>query len=92
MSLIFSCGFARVAVKESFHKAGRAQQETDPVQRWKNYCNMFDETARSMFTVTNNLQSIPQNVLPKQERLPKAFFPFELEGSTGTTKISAYDV
>ena len=28
MSLIFSCGFARVAVKESFHKAGRAQQET----------------------------------------------------------------
>ena len=48
MSLMFSCGFARVAVKESFHKAGRAQQETDPVQRWKNYCNMFDETARSI--------------------------------------------
>ena len=55
MSLIFSCGFARVAVKESFHKAGRAQQETDPVQRWKNYCNMFDETARSIFTVEKTM-------------------------------------
>lgn len=55
MSLIFSCGFARVAVKESLHKAGRAQQETDPVQRWKNYCNMFNETAQSVFIVEKTM-------------------------------------
>ena len=47
MSLIFSCGFSRVAVKESFHKPGSTIKETDPVQRWRNYQEMFGESSRS---------------------------------------------
>ena len=51
MSVIFGCGFARVAVKESFHKPGTTKNEADPVQRWKNYLEMLDGAARSTFAI-----------------------------------------
>lgn len=51
MSLIFSCGFSRVVVKQSFHKPGSTTKESDPVQRWQNYIEMLDESARPVFTV-----------------------------------------
>ena len=85
MSLIFSCIFARVAVKESLHKSGRAQQETDPVQRWKNYCNMFDETARSIFTVEKTMYRKKSQIIynlfrkmssQRRNDYLKHFFPF----------------
>lgn len=51
MSFTFSCGFSRVAVKQSFHKPGSATKETDPVQRWKNYQEMLDVSAQSIVAV-----------------------------------------
>ena len=51
MSLIFSCGFSRVAVKESFHKPNSMTKESDPVQRWKNYLDLLDETAQTTLAV-----------------------------------------
>ena len=42
MSVIFNCGFARVAVKESFRKVGSASVETDPCEKWKNYLAAFE--------------------------------------------------
>lgn len=51
MSLIFNCGFSRVAVKESFHKPGRTTKEADPVQRWRNYQETLGESAQSIFAV-----------------------------------------
>ena len=61
MSVIFNCGFARVAVNESFHKAGSASIETDPSERWKNYLAVFE--------VTKSLQSS----VPLISRNPKQF-------------------
>ena len=55
MSVIFSCGFSRVAVKESFHKPGSVAKETDPVQRWKNYLELLDESARAKLAVERTL-------------------------------------
>ena len=46
MSDTFNCGFARIAVKESFHKRGSAAAETDPEERWQNYLAMFDDEGR----------------------------------------------
>ena len=37
MSVIFNCGFGRVAVKESFRKVGSASIEPDPSETWKDY-------------------------------------------------------
>ena len=37
MSSVFSCGFSRVAVKESFHKPRSVAYESNPAQRWENY-------------------------------------------------------
>lgn len=51
MSVIFNCGFARVAVKESFRKVGSASIETDPSERWKNYLAAFEGDSREVFTV-----------------------------------------
>ena len=51
MSLIFSCGFSRVAVKESFHKPASMKNETDPVQRWRNYQETFGESSQPIFAV-----------------------------------------
>ena len=42
MSVIFNCGFARVAVKESFRKVGSASVETNPSEKWKNYLAAFE--------------------------------------------------
>ena len=42
MSVIFNCGFARVAVKESFRKVGSASVETDPSEKGKNYLAAFE--------------------------------------------------
>ena len=55
MSLVFGCGFARVAVKESFHKAGSVAKETDPDQRWKNYRGLLDESAKAKLAVDRTL-------------------------------------
>ena len=51
MSDTFNCGFARIAVKESFHKTRSADVETDPEQRWRNYLAMFDDEGRQIFAV-----------------------------------------
>ena len=51
MSVIFNCGFARVAVKESFRKGGSASIETDPGERWKNYLAMFEDDSKDIFAV-----------------------------------------
>ena len=51
MSDTFNCGFARIAVKESFHKRGSAAVETDPEERWQNYLEMFDDEGRQIFAV-----------------------------------------
>ena len=45
MSSVFSCGFSRVAVKESFHKPGSVAYESNPAQRWENYLKLLDESA-----------------------------------------------
>ena len=51
MSVVFNCGFARVAVKESWHKVGSSSIETDPGERWKNYLGIFEEDSRDIFAV-----------------------------------------
>ena len=45
MSSVFSCGFSRVAVKESFHKPGSVAYESNPAQRWENYLKLLDKSA-----------------------------------------------
>ena len=55
MSVVFGCGFARVAVKESFHKPGSVAKETDPDQRWKNYRRLLDESAKAKLAVDRTL-------------------------------------
>ena len=55
MSVAFSCGFSRVAVKESFHKSGSVAKENDPVQRWQNYLELLDESARAKLAVDRTL-------------------------------------
>lgn len=51
MSVIFNCGFARVAVKESFRKVGSASIETDPSEKWKNYLAAFEGDSQEVFAV-----------------------------------------
>ena len=51
MSVIFNCGFARVAVKESFRKVGSASVETNPSEKWKNYLAAFECDSREVFAV-----------------------------------------
>ena len=55
MSVVFGCGFARVTVKESFHKPGSMAKETDPDQRWKNYRGLLDESAKAKLAVDRTL-------------------------------------
>ena len=55
MSVAFSCGFSRVAVKESFHKPSSVAKESDPVQRWQNYLELLDESARAQLAVDRTL-------------------------------------
>ena len=63
MSVIFNCGLARVAAKESFRKAGRASIETDPSERWKNYLAAFEGDSREVFASS----------VPLMSRNPKQF-------------------
>ena len=51
MSVIFNCGFARVAVKESFRKVESASVETDPSEKWKNYLAAFEGDSQEVFAV-----------------------------------------
>ena len=51
MSVIFTCGFARVAVKESFRKVGSASVETDSSVKWKNYLAAFEGDSQEVFAV-----------------------------------------
>ena len=51
MSVIFNCGFARVAVKESFRKVGSASVETNPSEKWKNYLAAFEGDSQEVFAV-----------------------------------------
>lgn len=51
MSVVFHCGFTRVAVKESWHKVGSTLIETDPGERWKNYLGVFEEDIQEIFAV-----------------------------------------
>ena len=55
MSVVFGCGFARVAVKESFHKPRSVAKETDPDQRWKYYLGLLDESAKAKLAVDRTL-------------------------------------
>ena len=55
MSVAFSCGFLRVAIKESFHKPGSVAKESDPVQRWQNYLVLLDESPRAQLAVDRTL-------------------------------------
>ena len=47
----FNCGFARIAVKESFHKVGSASVKTDPSVKWKNYLAAFEGDSQEVFAV-----------------------------------------
>ena len=47
MSVVFNCGFARVAVKESWHKVGSNSIETDPGERWKTTLESSKRTAET---------------------------------------------
>ena len=49
--VIFDCGFARVAIKESFRKVGSASVETDPSEKWKNYLAAFEGDSQEVFAV-----------------------------------------
>ena len=40
MSVIFNCGFVRVAVKESFRKVGSASVETNPSEEEEISCSV----------------------------------------------------
>lgn len=51
MSVVFSCGFSRVVVKESFHKPGGVGKEMNPDQRWKNYHRLLEESALKKLAV-----------------------------------------
>ena len=51
MSVIFNCGFARVAVKESFRKVGSASVETNPNEKWKNFLTVFESDRQEVFAV-----------------------------------------
>lgn len=51
MSVIFNCGFERVAVKESFRKVGSASVETNPSEKWKNYLAAFEGDSQEVFAV-----------------------------------------
>ena len=52
MSVVFNCGFARVAVKESWLKVGTNSIETDLDERWKNYLGAFEDGSdREIFAV-----------------------------------------
>ena len=51
MFVIFNCGFARVAVKESFHKVGSASVKTDPNVKWKNYLAAVEGDSQEVFAV-----------------------------------------
>ena len=51
MSVGFNCGFARVAVKESWHKVGSSSIETHPCERRKNYLGIFEEDSQDIFDV-----------------------------------------
>lgn len=55
MSSVFSCGFSRVAVKESFHKPGSVATESNPAQRWGNYLKLLDESAHEKLAVEKTL-------------------------------------
>ena len=55
MSSVFSCGFSRVAVKESFHKPGSVAYESNPVQRWENHLKLLDESAHEILAVERTL-------------------------------------
>ena len=55
MSSVFSCGFSRVAVKESFHKPGSVAYESNPAQRWENYLKLLDESAHEKLAVERTL-------------------------------------
>ena len=55
MSSVFSCGFSRVAVKESFHKPGSVAYESNPAQRWENYHKLLDESAHEKLAVARTL-------------------------------------
>ena len=61
MSVIFNCGFARVAVKESFRKVGSASIETDPSERWKNYLAAFEGDSREDFTYMSSRHVHPKS-------------------------------
>lgn len=55
MSSVFSCGFSRVAVKESFHKPGSVATESNPAQQWGNYLKLLDESAHEKLAVEKTL-------------------------------------
>ena len=52
MSCLFSCGFSRVAVKESFQKPGSV---ANPAQRWGNYLKLLDESAHEKLVLETTL-------------------------------------
>ena len=55
MSSVFSCGFSRVAVKESFHKPGSVAFESNPAQRWENHLKLLNELAHEKLAVERTL-------------------------------------
>lgn len=55
MSSVFSCGFSRVAVKESFYKPGSVAYESNPAQRWENYHKLLNESAHEKSAVARTL-------------------------------------
>ena len=52
MSSLFSCGFSRVAVKESFQKPGSVAK---PAQRWGNCLKLLDESAHEKLVLETTL-------------------------------------
>ena len=78
MSLMFNCGFSKVAVKESFHKTGTTMKEADPVQRLRNChaCQVHHFAFQSLFP--NTVRFKPQKLIQEA---------FVENGNVGNNKV-----
>ena len=75
MSVIFNCGFARVAVKESFRKVGSASVETNPSEKWKNYLAAFEGDSQEVFAVERSTYVKKSKAIYSAEDIFHNLFP-----------------
>lgn len=90
MSVVFHCGFARVAVKESWHKVGSSSIEIDPGERGKNYLGIFEEDSQEIFAVERSTYIRKSKAV--YNSVHKHIFGCKLESSSSVTEKAAYIV